>query len=150
MTSGNLDVEAFQMIMRAWVDEISTKQTGDINAKIDELKESNKKQLEEQTENFRQDTVKIAESLEAVSYTHLDVYKRQEIYSTRKPHGNSKMDNRVQGQAKLKGQGFCQADIIRTATYNVISIKHKRTELERTLLEKKIKIVTITETEKKI
>ena len=42
------------------------------------LKESNKKQLEEQTENFRQDTIKISESLEAVSYTHLDVYKRQD------------------------------------------------------------------------
>ena len=35
-----------------------------------DLKESNKKQLEEQTENFRQDTIKIAES-------RRDVYKRQ-------------------------------------------------------------------------
>ena len=76
-TRGNLDADAFQMMMRAWVDEISTKQTENINAKLDELKESNKKQLEEQAENFRQDTIKITESLEAVSYTHLDVYKRQ-------------------------------------------------------------------------
>ena len=70
--------------------------------KLDELKESNKKQteslenkLELQSENFRQDTIKITESLEElkidnieikqsiidsnapVSYTHLDVYKRQ-------------------------------------------------------------------------
>ena len=37
-TPGNLDVEAFQTMMRAWIDEISTKQTENINAKIDELK----------------------------------------------------------------------------------------------------------------
>ena len=52
-TPGNLDVEAFQMMMRAWVDKLSTKQTENLNkqtknlnARIDELKESNKKQTE--------------------------------------------------------------------------------------------------------
>ena len=76
----DLNMEAFQTKMRAWVDEISTKQTENINkqaenlnARIDELKESNKKQLEEQSENvnnklkqqfenFKQDTIRITES----------------------------------------------------------------------------------------
>ena len=34
-TPGNLDVEAFQTMMRAWVDELSTKQTENLNARID-------------------------------------------------------------------------------------------------------------------
>ena len=58
-TPGNLDIEALQTMMSAWIDEISTKETENINVKIDELKESNKKQVEEETENFKQDTIKI-------------------------------------------------------------------------------------------
>ena len=52
-TPGNLDMEAFQTMMRAWVDELSTKQTENLNkqtenlnARIDELKEFNKNQTE--------------------------------------------------------------------------------------------------------
>ena len=52
-TSGNLDVEAFQMMMLAWDDELSTKQTENLNkqtenlnARIDKLKEINTKQTE--------------------------------------------------------------------------------------------------------
>ena len=39
MTPGNLDMEAFQTMMCAWVNELSTKQTENLNARIDELKE---------------------------------------------------------------------------------------------------------------
>ena len=82
---GSLDMEAFQTMMRAWVDELSTKQTENLNkqtenlnARMEELKEFYKNQteslenkLEQQAQNFKQDTIK------TVSYTHLDVYKRQ-------------------------------------------------------------------------
>ena len=51
-TPGSLDVEAFQTMMRAWVDELSTKQTENLNARIDELKESNKKQTESLENNL--------------------------------------------------------------------------------------------------
>ena len=54
-TPGNLDMEAFQTMMRAWVDELSTKQTENLNKQAENL-------------NAR---------IDAVSYTHLDVYKRQ-------------------------------------------------------------------------
>ena len=64
----------------AWVDEISTKQTENLNAKLDELQESNKKQteslenkLELQSENFRQDTIKIIESLEELKIDNLQL-----------------------------------------------------------------------------
>ena len=55
-------------MMRAWVDEIRTKQTENLNARLDELKEFNKKEteslntkLEQQAENFKQDTIKMTE-----------------------------------------------------------------------------------------
>ena len=55
MTPGNLDMEAFQMKMRAWVDELSTKQTENLNKQTDNFNTK----LEQQTENFKQDTIKI-------------------------------------------------------------------------------------------
>ena len=42
----SLNMEELQTMMRAWVDEISTKQTENLNARIDELKELNKNQTE--------------------------------------------------------------------------------------------------------
>ena len=76
-------MEALQTIMLAWVDEISTKQTEKLNARIDELKECNKNQtqslenkLEQQSENFntklelqtekiKHDTIKITRKLKS-------------------------------------------------------------------------------------
>ena len=60
------------------------------------------------------------------------------------------MDNRIQDQVRTKGQGFGKAEIIRTANYNVRSIKDKVTELERTVLRKEINIASITERKKKL
>ena len=62
-TPGSLEMEALQTMMRAWVDELSTKQTENLNAKLEKQTESLKNKLEEQTENFRQDTIKMTESL---------------------------------------------------------------------------------------
>ena len=71
---GGLNLEAFKNTILAMMDELSTKQTENLNARIDELKESNKKQteslenkLELQSENFRQDTIKIIESLKELN-----------------------------------------------------------------------------------
>ena len=45
-TPGNLDMEAFRKMMWAMMDELVTKQTENLNAKIYELKELNKNQTE--------------------------------------------------------------------------------------------------------
>ena len=125
-TPGNLDVEAFQTMMRAWVDELSTKQTENLNkqtenlnARIDELKESNKKQLEEQTENFRQDTIKIAESLEELKIDNLQL----------------KQDNIEIKQSIIDGTAQLTEKIVNTnlridtIAENVCGIINKQTEL---------------------
>ena len=76
-TPVNLDIDAFQTMMHAWIDEISTKQTENFNARIDKLKELNKNQTES-LEN------KLEQQSETVSYTHLDVYKRQVIVNMKR------------------------------------------------------------------
>ena len=50
----SLNMEALQTMMRAWVDEISTKQTENLNKQTESL---NTKL--EQSENFKQETIKI-------------------------------------------------------------------------------------------
>lgn len=52
------------------------------------------------------------------------------------------MDNRMYNQVEIgdKVQEFCQVYIIRTATYNVRTIKDEITELQKILLENTIDI----------
>ena len=90
-----LNMEELQTMMLAWVDEISTKQTENLNARTDELKELTKKivdtnsHIDTITENICEITDKQTEqicetmlceqTIITVSYTHLDVYKRQVV-----------------------------------------------------------------------
>ena len=59
----SLNMEALQTMMRAWVHEISTKQTEILNKQTEYLNEKINKQTENLTENLNE--------LRPVSYTHL-------------------------------------------------------------------------------
>ena len=83
-TPESLNMEALQTMMRAWVDEISTKQTENLNAKLEEQTEKLNNKLEQQsenfntklgqqTENFKQRTIKITESSEALKIDKLQL-----------------------------------------------------------------------------
>ena len=59
---GNLDMEALQTMMRAWVDELSTKQTENLTANLNELrrdqvqlKDKLNKNINKRTENLKED-----------------------------------------------------------------------------------------------
>ena len=68
---GSLDMEAFQTMMRAWVDEISTKQTENINAKLKEQTENLTANLNE----LRQDNVQLKDKLNKKIYKQTEDLK---------------------------------------------------------------------------
>ena len=92
-TPGNLDMEAFRKMMWAMMDEVVTKQTENLNAKLKEQTESLENKLEQQTGNFKQDTIKTNKMkelteklvipthiLRPVSYTHLKLFIQMYIH----------------------------------------------------------------------